>query len=128
MLVDLAYGRNGLSVEVSPNADVIEPRFVPGLSDETVAIRNALRAPTSGVPLRDRVPRGGSVGISVCDVTRPFPCKSVLPVLVEELQTWGCGPITIFIATGTHRICTPKELEQMLGHDIPRLCNVVQHD
>jgi nickel-dependent lactate racemase len=126
--VDLAYGRSGLSVEVSNNADVIEPRFVPGVPDETVAIRDALRAPTSGVPLRDRVPRGASVGISVCDVTRPFPGQRVLPVLVEELQTWGCGPITIFIATGTHRLCTPDELEQMLGSDVARLCRVVQHD
>jgi lactate racemase len=52
----------------------------------------------------------------------------VLPVLVEELQTWGSGPITLFIATGTHRACTPAELEQMLGADLPRLCRIVQHD
>jgi lactate racemase len=127
-VIELAYGRNGLSVEVSPDADVIEPRYSPGVADEAGAIRNALRTPTAGAALRDRVPRGASIGISVCDVTRPFPGRRVLPVLVEELQTWGCGPITLFIATGTHRACTPAELEQMLGADLPRLCRVVQHD
>jgi nickel-dependent lactate racemase len=68
------------------------------------------------------------VGISVCDITRPFPGRRVLPVLVEELHAHGAGPIAIFIATGTHRACTPAELDQMLGPDLQRLCNVVQHD
>src|ERR1051326_2429500 len=126
--VELAYGRHGLSVDVPVAADILEPRFVPGVLDEAVAIRAALRAPASGVPIRDRIPRGASVGISVCDVTRPFPGGRVLPVLVEELQTWGSGPITMFIATGTHRACTSAELEQMLGPDVPRVCRVVQHD
>jgi lactate racemase len=125
---ELAYGRDGLTVEVDAAADVIEPRFVTGVADEAVAVRNGLRSPDFGVSLRDRVPRGASVGISVCDVTRPFPGSRVLPVLVEELQTWGCGPITLFIATGTHRACTPAEIDQMLGPDLPRLCQVIQHD
>ena len=68
------------------------------------------------------------MGISVCDVTRPFPGRRVLPVLVEELQACSAGPITIFVATGTHRPCTPAELEEMLGSDLPRLCQVIQHD
>ncbi len=126
--IELAYGRSGLSVEVSPDADVIEPRFVAGLADEAGAIRDALRSPTSGPALAERVARGASVGISVCDVTRPFPGRRALPVLAEELQAHGAGPITIFVATGTHRACTPAELDQMLGPDVQRLCDVIQHD
>src|SRR6267143_1369388 len=105
-LIELAYGRSGLSVDLDALADVIEPRFVPGLPDELSAIRHALREPTCGPPLREVVPRGASVGISVCDVTRPFPGRRVLPPLIEELRDGGAGPITIFIATGTHRACT----------------------
>ena len=126
--IDLAYGRHGLSVDLRVPADVIEPRFVPGLADEVGAIRQALREPTHGPPLREVVPRGASVGISVCDVTRPFPGRRVLPILVEELRDGGAGPITIFIATGTHRACTPAELNEMLGEDVLRSCQVVQHD
>ena len=126
--IELAYGRTGLSVDVSSDADIIEPRYSPGLADEPSAIRSAVRSPTTGAPLRDRVPRGASVGISVCDVTRPFPGRRVLPVLVDELQSCGAGPITIFVATGTHRACTTVELEQMLGPDLPRFCQVIQHD
>jgi nickel-dependent lactate racemase len=126
--IELAYGRTGLTVEVRSDADVIEPRHVPGLPDEADALRRALRKPTSGPPLRDLVPRGASIGISVCDVTRPFPGDRVLPILLEELQSCGAGPITIFVATGTHRICTPAELERMLGSEVLSACELVQHD
>jgi nickel-dependent lactate racemase len=68
------------------------------------------------------VPRGASVAIAICDVTRPFPARRVLPVLIDELSP---APVTIFIATGTHRACTEAELLEMLGPDHP---SVVQHD
>ena len=126
--IDLAYGRDGLGVELDADADLIEPRYLAGLADEVSAIRGALRTPTVGPPLGEVVPRGATVGISVCDVTRPFPGSRVLPVLLDELQTVGAGPITVFIATGTHRACTVAELEHMLGPRVLDACAVVQHD
>lgn len=126
--VELAYGRTGLSLNLAADADVIEPRYVPGLPDEPAAIRAALRSPTHGSPLGTLVPRGASVGISVCDITRPFPGRRVLPILVEELNAAGAGPTTIFIATGTHRACTAAELDQMLGPEVLAACEIVQHD
>src|ERR1051326_7456669 len=126
--VQLAYGRTGLGLEVDQAGDVIEPRYLRGLPDEAAAIRQALRAPTSGRPLCELVPRGASVGISVCDVTRPFPGRRILPVLFHELHACGAGQISVFIATGTHRACAPTELEQMLGRDVLDSCRLVQHD
>jgi nickel-dependent lactate racemase len=126
--VELAYGRRGLSLDLPADADVIEPRYLHGLGDETRAIQAAVRTPGSGPPLRSLVPHGASVGISVCDVTRPFPGKRVLPVIASELRACGGGDITVFIATGTHRACTSAELEQMLGSEVLHSCDVVQHD
>jgi nickel-dependent lactate racemase len=125
--VELAYGRTGLSVDLAA-ADVIEPRYLPGLVDEAAAVRQALRTPLHGRPLTEVVPRGATVGISVCDVTRPFPGRRILPVLLEELEACGAGPITLFVATGTHRRCTPDELREMLGGDVLAAVMVVQHD
>jgi nickel-dependent lactate racemase len=126
--IELAYGRSGLCVDLEAEADVIEPHYVAGLKDEAATIRAAVRSPSSGPPLQDVVPRGAPVGISVCDVTRPFPGRRVLPVLLEELRGNGAGTITIFVATGTHRACTPEELRQMLGDEVLAACEVVQHD
>lgn len=126
--VDLAYGRHGLRVPLPESAQIIEPRFVPGVTDETAAIARALQKPVAGPPLRDLIAPGACVGISVCDVTRPFPGPRVLPVLLDALSASAAGPITIFIATGTHRQCTDVELEAMLSRDVLRRCTVVQHD
>ncbi|HSR23073.1 MAG TPA: lactate racemase domain-containing protein, partial [Candidatus Eisenbacteria bacterium] len=123
--VRLAYGRGGLEVEVPAGADVVQPRRLHGLPDEAAAVRRALREPIASRPLRELVPRGATVGISVCDVTRPFPASRLLPVLLDEL---GAAEVTVFVATGTHRLCTPEELESMLGAEVLRAVRVVQHD
>ena len=124
----LAYGRVGLEVSVPEGAEVIEPRYLPGLPDEAAAIASALRSPPFGPALSDRVPIGSRVGIVICDVTRPFPAPRVLPVLLAELQPAQPRSVTIFIATGTHRLCTDAELQEMIGSELLSRCEVVQHD
>ena len=122
--VRLAYGRTGLEVELPADADVLEPRRLQSVPDEADAIRRALRKPDGTRPLRELVPAGAAVGISVCDVTRPFPASRVLPVVLDELRS---PRVTVFIATGTHRACTPDELERMLGAEVLAAVEVVQH-
>ncbi|HKF16013.1 MAG TPA: nickel-dependent lactate racemase [Candidatus Dormibacteraeota bacterium] len=126
--VRLAYGRNGLEVEVPADADVLEPQRLVGVQDEAGTIRQALRDPIASEPLRELVPRGATVGISICDVTRPFPASRVLPVLLGELEHLDPARVTVFVATGTHRPCTAQELLQMLGEEVQRRARVVQHD
>ena len=126
--VRLAYGRAGLEVEVPAGADVLEPRRRPALPDEAEALRRALRHPIASPALRDLVPRGATVGISVCDVTRPFPAARVLPVLLDELDHVDPSRVTVFIATGTHRACTREELRDLLGERVLAEVRVVQHD
>ena len=129
MLVTLAYGRTGLEVEFPDDiTTVIEPTYVPGLPDQEGAIRNALRNPLGGGPsLRRLVKPRQSVAISVCDVTRPMPSRTVLPVLLRELAHVPNDQVTIMIATGTHRPNTPEELDEMLGPDIASGYRVVNH-
>src|SRR5207244_1038770 len=95
---------------------------------EAATLRQALRQPIASPPLHDVVPRGATVGISVCDVTRPFPARRVLPVLLEELDYLDPAAITIFVATGTHRRCSDAELLQMFGPELLGQLQVQQHD
>jgi lactate racemase len=48
-----------------------------------------------------------------------------VPILLEELPE---ATVTLFIATGTHRLCTEAELDHMLGPELRARCRVVQHD
>ena len=87
MKVKLAYGRDGLEVDLPrERTTVIEPTYVPGLPDAEGAIRTALRNPIGTAPLRQIVKQGQSVAISVCDITRPMPSRTLLPVLLGELR------------------------------------------
>jgi lactate racemase len=126
--VRLAYGRDGLEIEVPESADVVEPRPPLPLEDEEGALREAFRHPQGTRPLREVVPAGSRVAISVCDITRAFPARRVLPVLLDELAAARPAEVTVCIATGTHRVATPDELRAMLGDEVLGRVRVAQHD
>ena len=129
MIVNLAYGRTGLPVEFPDDrTTVIEPTYVDGLPDQAGALRQALEHPVGSAPLRDRVRPDQTVAISVCDVTRPMPSATVLPVVLEALSHVPADRIAIMIASGTHRATTRGELVEMLGADIVDRNRIVVHD
>ena len=113
MLIDLAYGRTGLAVDLPDDrTTVIEPTYVPGLPDQRGALINAVRNPMGTPPLRQMVHPNQTVAIAVCDITRPMPSATVL---LGELAHVPAGQIVILVATGTHRSNTPEELDLILG-------------
>ena len=128
--VRLAYGKNGLLIRVPADAVVIEPRYVPGLSDERAAILDALRRPIESPPLRDLVKPGHRVVIVHTDITRATPNDRLLPPILAELEAAGIrqADITLLNALGTHRFQTPQELETMLGPEIFANFRCLQHD
>ena len=129
MKIQLAYGKNGLCVELPENVVVIEPDYLPALPDEIGALKTAIRNPLNSKPLRRTVLEDQTVGISVCDVTRPMPSSRVIPVILNELSHLSPDNITIFIATGTHRANDASELESMLGKEVINYgCRIVNHD
>ena len=129
MHVDLAYGKGSLTIEVPDDCTtVIEPTHLPGLPDVEAALVSALRNPIGTPPLRRLVGRGQTVAISICDITRPMPSATLLPVLMGELSHVPNDQIVILVATGTHRANTKAELEAMLGPEITQNYEVVNHD
>ena len=129
MHVRLDYGVDGLEVDLPDRrVTVIEPRFRSAVADPRAALISKLRDPLGTPPLRELVRRGQSVAISVCDLTRAQPRHDMLEALFAEMPNARPEDITILIATGTHRVNTPAELDEMLGQDIVRGYRVVNHD
>ena len=124
----MAYGETGLDVEVPDDAVVVRPRHGAAVRDVPSCLREALREPVSGPPLRDRVPSGSRVAIAVCDMTRPQPRRPMLLAVLEELEGLVTEQdVTVLVATGTHRGNTADELRSMLGDLVDRV-EVVNHD
>lgn len=130
MRVQLAYGRHGLTIEAPDDADVITSRYVVGVPDEGLALREALRRPIASPPLVDRVRPGDRVVITHSDITRATPNDRILPVLLAELEAAGVRrqDISLLNALGTHRQQTAEELRQMLGDDVVDNYRCLQHN
>lgn len=130
MQMKLDYGRLGLNVDLPDTVQVLKTRFVPGLSDETVALREALRNPIDSPPLSSKVRPGDKVVMVHTDITRATPNDRMLPVLLEEIEEAGVArqDITLLNGLGTHRPQTEAELRRMLGDNIVENYRCLQHD
>lgn len=130
MRVKLAYGKRGLDLDLDEgwNVRVIEPQFVPSVTDPAAALRAALRSPIGALPLRAQVGRDDRVGIIVNDITRATPNPLILRAILDELPEVPRDNLTLFIALGTHRPNTPDELSTLLGADISRGIRIVQNN
>jgi nickel-dependent lactate racemase len=129
MRLRLDYGSEGLDVDLpDERVTVIEPIPRAAAADPHATLLAAIRAPLDRAPLREIVRAGQRVAISVCDITRAQPRAAMLRALFEEMPQVRPEDVTILIATGTHRINTPAELERMLGREIIGRYRVINHD
>lgn len=130
MRLRIAYGKNGLEIDLPDDRDVsiVEPRYLPGLPDPSGVIRQALRAPFGVPALSDQVQASDRVGIIFSDITRPTPNQIILPALLAELSHVPGENITLFNALGTHRPNTDAELRGMLGDALVDHYRIVQNN
>lgn len=131
MLVRLAYGRTGLSVDLPDRnvAAVLTMRGAPALPDAGAQVRRSLEVPLGGKPLKELAAGKRNACIVICDITRPVPNRLLVPALLDALSSGGIPRerVTILVATGLHRPSTEDELREMLGGEILETCRVVNH-
>lgn len=129
MRVSLPYGTQSLSLDV-PGSSVteLEPRLVPGLSDERAAFSAAVAEPLECRPLAQCVHATDRVAVVIADITRPLPSRRLLPWLLEELGHVAPERFTIIVGTGSHRKSTPSERAQLVGPELLQRVTVVDHD
>lgn len=130
--VHLLYGREGMTLRVPDDAVILENQAVPALAEPARAIAEALAAPIGAPSLetivRDKAPR--SVAITISDATRPVPNHVFLPPLLEVLNRCGVADeqVIIIVGTGMHRRSTPEEHERLVGPEVLRRVEVIDHD
>ncbi|MEA3368417.1 MAG: lactate racemase domain-containing protein, partial [Planctomycetota bacterium] len=150
MHIDLAYGRDGTTVEV-PEANlvaVVEPHWPEVLRRPQEAVAEALAAPVDGPPLSAVAaealagggpvagappgqggPRGCRAVILVSDSTRPCPNREVLLPILAALRRAGvgAGSVTVLIATGLHEPVRGEAVRRLLGEEVVRAVRVENH-
>lgn len=129
MNVRVAYGKKGVAVVLPDDTEVsiIEPRHVPGATDQRELVSRALETPLGVAALRQTVRATDRIAIAFSDITRPTPYDILLPPLLDQLAHVPDGNIVLFNATGTHRENTESELRTLLGDEVLSRFRVVQN-
>lgn len=130
MKVELAYGKTGLVVDLDDRwrVHIVQPRFVPAISDLELSIVNALANPIGVPALSKQITGQDTVGIIVNDITRPPLNLEILHALLEELGSIPKEKVKVFVALGSHRANSDDELRTMLGPDVLNDFKVVQNN
>jgi nickel-dependent lactate racemase len=130
MIINLAYGKTGYNIELSDeyHIDIIEPRWVDSVNDQSLAIKKALKDPYGSKPLKKIVGNNDKIAIIFSDITRATPYHIIIPALLKELQNIPQKNICFYCANGTHRSATDQELVNILGENIVRNYEIVQND
>ncbi|HSP39675.1 MAG TPA: nickel-dependent lactate racemase [Frankiaceae bacterium] len=123
--VRLAYGTDGLVVDLPADATVLTPTDLAALADEAGEVRLAVRNALPSEAVSD-----GPVAVVFPDLTRPFPARTVLPALLDVLAGYGVADdrVRLLCATGTHRQATDAEMRDLIGDDLVDRYQVHDHD
>ncbi|MCM8759190.1 MAG: nickel-dependent lactate racemase [Candidatus Omnitrophica bacterium] len=121
-MIELKYGRSGIKLDYPGNFRIFESINVPGLKNPTEKIRQSLKKPIGSLSLFEivRKKKPKSVCIVISDHTRAVPNKVILPIIIDELKTYGIPDKNIFIliGNGTHRNTTEEEKIELVGREI----------
>ncbi len=132
MKLTLDYGKTGLEVTLPQDRFLVPPlsiREADPIADPTAALEAALASPIGTAPLLELARGKTTACVVICDITRPVPNKVLLPPILRTLEAAGVprSGITILIATGLHRPNEGEELVELVGADIARDFNCVNH-
>lgn len=121
MRFTMNYGKTGLPLDLPDDWDitVIRKKPMPILPDPVTSIVQALGHPTDVMPLSALAKGRKNACILICDITRPVPNGTILPVLIQHLVDGSMKPsdIRILVATGLHRPNEGRELPEVVGSE-----------
>lgn len=119
MRVEMSYGRGTLSVDLDDdwNVTVIEKPEMPVLGNPGAAVAAAVDAAVGSAALSELAKSAQTACILICDITRPVPNGTVLPVLIRTMLDAGmkASNIQVLVATGLHRPNEGEELAELVG-------------
>ena len=128
----LKMDREHVCASISDNYSInkLMPNEQQSAEPEDILIRKALKSPIGTEPLHKIVRPGEKVVIVTSDITRPVKSSTILPYLIEELNSAGINndDITIVLALGSHRNHTEEEKQALVGDEVYEKISVIDSD
>ena len=130
--LDLRYGKKKISLKLEEGnvLSLLSGKKLSPLTNLEEKIKRVLTYPISSKGLREIFNPGDTTAIIVSDRTRNIAASVFLPVLINELNSIGIPDSDIFIvfACGNHRIHSKKEHAEIVGEEIARRIELLDHD
>jgi len=103
---------------------------IPPIDALGLRIREKLRRPIGTPSVSQLIKAKDRVLIVADDLTRPTPQKTLLPILLDELNALGIPDrrIDVLIALGSHRHMTSQEIEGRFGREVVQRVNISNHE
>ena len=118
----LGYGKDEIIFDPPAKRlkGVLTPNAVETRLTGVAEVKRAMENPIASPRLKDKVKAGMKVSIVTSDITRPMPSKTVLPLVLEELNSAGVPDrdIVIIFGLGSHRRHTEAEMKYIVGEDV----------
>ena len=132
MKVTLKYGKEGIPLEIEETpgfVGIITPSDPETIKDPLARSEESYWEPIESKPLAEIAKGKKNACVVISDITRPVPNTLILPPLLKIIEAAGVprSEITILIATGIHRPSNDEERIRLVGPDIAKLYNVVDH-
>ena len=128
------YGKDRLDISIDPawNVTILRPKKQKIIEKPVEAIKITLKNPIGCSSLEKIIESKNyikKVCIVVNDATRPVPSHIILESLIKELNVYGIKDKQIFvlIATGSHRCSREDELDRIVGENLRRKIEVIDH-
>lgn len=131
--IEMNYGRVKVTASVKEEnlMGIIEGNEFKLTKSEDEIILDALHNPIGSPRLKELVHPGETVCLIIPDVTRAWQkTDRFLSKIIEELNAGGVNDkdITIISALGSHRNQTAEEHEKLIGKDLVKRFDVIDHD
>lgn len=127
--IRLDYGKGTIEAEIPDGYQtaVLNMKETRALDDPVPALKEKLRSPAGTRELAELCRKAKTACIVVSDKTRAAPNKILLPPILEILNAFSIKT-KILVACGMHSPTVGKDLEDILGEEILRRYEVINHD
>ncbi len=132
LMVNIPYGSTTQQLSV-PEGQVIGtylPKRMPVAPDPEGLLQRSIQQGLETCAIGDRVRPGARACIIVTDRTRSTPNSLIVPLLLDELNSYGIPDerITILIGLGMHAKDSPEAIVNNLGQAVVGRVNVMNHE
>jgi lactate racemase len=120
-----------LNLKPELNTVVLQGKSLDRKKSEQEIVLEALETPINSETIRKIVSPGDSVCIILSDITRLWQKQYVfLPIIIRQLNEAGIldKDIKLLCSTGSHRIQTEAEHNQILGPELCGRFKIIDHD